>query len=103
MLTEDSRVKKVLAVLIVFFVVVLALVGALSVIPHAHGADFNHSKHPTCPIYQLNLHAFVAALVSFGCIVFFVLVWRLCRRGPDFIRFCFSFFNYLRAPPAFPS
>ena len=99
MLAEDSRVKKVLAVLIVFFVVILALVGALSVIPHAHGKDFDHSKHQSCPIYQFSLHAFgaVPTVFKITAIVFFLFY---LLRVQDSFSADFSYrFSFLRAPP----
>ncbi len=60
--TIKRIMKKVFAVLIVGCVVCLALIGALSVVPHTHGSDFDHSTHQSCPIYQLSLHPMHVAL-----------------------------------------
>jgi hypothetical protein len=52
--------KRTLSILAVVAVLFLGVVGALAVIPHAHGKDFDHSEHATCPIYQLSLQNFSA-------------------------------------------
>ena|SRR3989338_7537991 len=93
------RMKKLLAVLTVVFILFLGLIGALSVIPHAHGNDFDHSKHQSCPVYQFSLHAFGAILTVFKItpVVFFLFYFLRVR---DSFWQDFSYrFSFLRAPP----
>ncbi len=66
--------KKVLSVLLIGCVVILALMGALTVFPHMHGSDTDHSSHKTCPVYQLGLHSvdmMVFAVVGLAVIFLF--------------------------------
>jgi len=58
----EFKVKKAFVVLVIGCVLCFALIGALSVVPHTHGNDFNHSTHKTCPIYQFSLHPLQVAL-----------------------------------------
>jgi hypothetical protein len=50
-------------VLAVFLILTVALAGGLqaaSLLPHAHGNDFNHSAHSTCPVHQAQQGHFFA-------------------------------------------
>jgi hypothetical protein len=91
--------KKFFSILLVFSVVLLALLGALAVLPHAHPGDFNHSQHPACPVYQLALHAFDGLVLCWGllCLVF---VWTFFSTKKFLVLVsCFSSNISLRAPP----
>ena len=71
--------KKFLAGLAVAAVLVSAFLTGLSVLPHEHGGDFDHSNHKSCPVYQKSLHsddalcaplfaaAFFAVFAAFVC------------------------------------
>ncbi len=91
--------KKLLCVLSVVAVVALGIVGALAVVPHAHGNDFKHAQHESCPVYQMGLahcNAAFSAVISF--VFFAFIVWRktasaFCAEKSPF------FFAFLRAPP----
>ena len=92
--------NKFLIVLLVSCVVLLALLGALAVLPHAHGGDFNHATHQSCPVYQFSLHSVdfnfqAAALVA----VIFSLIFLKIREFAS-PRSIFFFTASLRAPPA---
>ncbi len=91
--------KRFLAVLTVVFILLLGMVGALSVIPHSHGNDFDHSKHQTCPVYQFGLHAFGATVAVFKITAIFLILFYLLNVGDSFpVDFSYRF-NSLRAPP----
>jgi len=92
-------VKKTLAVLLVCFVVLLALLGALSVLPHAHGNDFDHSTHKSCPVYQFSLHDSAAILVTFCFIVAGFFVGYLIPAQEFFLIQPSHRFASPRAPP----
>ncbi len=91
--------KKVLSVLLIGCVVILALMGVLTVFPHMHGSDTDHSSHKTCPVYQLGLHSvdmMVFAVVGLS-IIFFVEFLRQ-KKGLLSHHFCFTHLSS-RAPP----
>ena len=92
--------KKVLAVLLVCFVVMLALLGALSVFPHVHGNDFDHSAHKSCPVYQFSLHESGAIVVMFCFFVVPFFVGYLTRVKQRLSVQPSCPFAPLRAPPA---
>ncbi len=56
------RFKKIAVVLFTALFVSLTGTSALGIIPHVHGDDFDHSKHASCPIYQVSLHPIQVAL-----------------------------------------
>jgi hypothetical protein len=73
--------KKSPALFILFAVLFMGMVEALSLIPHTHGDDFNHSKHSACPIYQAGLHGLEAVTDSLCSAVLFSLVFFLLFFG----------------------
>ena len=92
--------KKSLALLAALSVFALGAVGALSVIPHVHGKDLNHSQHETCPVHQFghgNVHADVSHVSIL--VAFFLLCFLIELHKSSFVDFSRSF-AYLRAPPA---
>lgn len=94
-----ASMKKFLAVLTVVFILLLGMLGALSVIPHAHENDLDHSKHQSCPVYQFGLHAFGAALTVFEITAVFLILFYVLNIGDSFpIDFSYRF-HFLRAPP----
>ena len=70
--------KKSLAFLAILSVLVLGAVSALSVVPHAHGNDLDHSKHSSCPIYQISIHGFNAVINLFKAIVVLSVISFIC-------------------------
>ncbi len=91
--------KKFLAVVTIVFILFLGVVGALSVIPHAHGNDFDHSKHQNCPVYQFSLHAFGALLTVFKITTIVFFLFYLLRVRDSFSTDFSYRFSFLRAPP----
>ena len=92
--------RKLLAVLSIVAVLFLGIVGALAVVPHTHGNDYNHSKHENCPVYQFGVqkvHATEAAAVVFSLV--FVLQFILFQENHSFLGI-HHLFSYLRGPPA---
>jgi hypothetical protein len=91
--------KKLLTIAAIFAIVLLGITGALAVIPHAHGDDFDHSKHQTCPVYQAGLHA--PALALFGVVfsLFLAAASRYVSGEPLFFFFTRLTHTSLRAPP----
>lgn len=96
----EFKVKKAFVILVIGCVVCLALIGALSVVPHTHGNDFNHSTHQSCPIYQFSIHPLQVALQASGVVIatFFFLSYI------GFAEFLFHHTNLflttrLRSPP----
>lgn len=96
---KSPFLKKLLVVAAVTGVVALGVLGALAVVPHAHGHDYNHSSHEACPVHQaalLSVHAVVFAAVV---VVFAVLVSFRREHRLSFVRFSPDLFLRLRAPP----
>jgi len=92
--------KKSLAFLILLSVLSMGMAGALSIVPHTHGNDFDHSKHAACPIYQVGLHGLEAAISSFYSAVIFSLVFlHLILAHRPINTFPAQIFS-VRAPPA---
>jgi hypothetical protein len=75
------------------------LAGALSIVPHVHGQDTDHSEHQDCALYQLSLSHFEAEAVlgSLPACVFLALwsVFLRPRSSSSHVRF----FIPGRAPP----
>ena len=98
-LLKNYGVKKALSLVVILSVLFFGVVGALSVIPHVHGKDFNHSQHETCPVYQFgvsNVHADVSHSVVI--IVFFLFCFLIEIQKISAVVFSRSFAR-LRAPP----
>ncbi len=95
-----KNISKPLSVLAVLAVVLFGIGAGLSILPHVHGNDFDHSQHKSCPVYQIGLHStdIVSASV-FAFIVLFVLVFSVNEIfNSDFL--CpFLHYFHLRAPP----
>ena len=92
--------KKSLSILAIAAIVFLGVVGALAVVPHTHGNDFDHSKHATCPVYQFSLQGFNAVFTSFSiATVLFQFCYFVSLKKNSFLRSYLSFVSS-RAPPA---
>ena len=91
--------KKIFAMLVIAMTFSAVMVGALSVVPHVHGDDFDHSKHQTCPVYQQSLHDSDADVTaSFVLGISFLVVFASILLQ-NFRVFTCRFFLSLRAPP----
>ena len=62
--------KKLFSLFLIVALVFTGGMAALSVLPHAHGGDLDHSKHSTCPVHQISQIGFAAAAIVF--VSFFV-------------------------------
>ena len=69
------RGRRALCVLTIAAVVSLGIMGAISVIPHAHGKDRDNTAHGSCPICQFTAQGLSAATVAFNEVIaiFFAL------------------------------
>ena len=97
--TIPLSMKKTLSLVVVLSVLFFGVVGALSVIPHVHGKDFNHSQHETCPVYQFgvsNVHAdvsHVAVIITLFLFCFLIEIHKSLTIALS------RSFAHLRAPP----
>jgi len=91
--------KKFLAVFAVSAVLLASGLAGLSVLPHSHGNDFDHSQHKSCAVYQFSL-GHTDALASSATLIFtlFILL-RLFLPEMRISTQCFFQFHPLRAPP----
>ena len=92
--------RKALSVVVVSSVLFFGVVGALAVIPHVHGKDFNHSQHETCPVYQFgisNVHADVSHVSVIIALFLFCFLIKIQKRLPIFFSRSLA---HPRAPPA---
>ena len=92
--------KKTLSLLVVLSVLSFGAVGALSVVPHVHGKDFNHSQHETCPIYQFGVGNVHADAFFAGIVIALFLLCFLIQTQKSLVVFLSRSFACLRAPPA---
>ena len=91
--------KKTLSLIVVLSVLFFGVVGALSVIPHVHGKDFNHSQHETCPIYQFgisNVHSDVFHVDIIVALFLFCFLIEIQKSSAVIFSRSFA---HLRAPP----
>jgi hypothetical protein len=93
-------VKKFLALLIILLIFAFGAVGALSVVPHAHGNDFDHSQHSSCPIYQFSVHGFNAITSLFRAIVILLATFYIPFNKMSFSPIVYHPIILSRAPPA---
>ena len=91
--------KKILAGFVICAVVVLGILGALAIIPHAHGHDTDHSQHETCPVHQFNLIHTGATVTSVFALSFIFLAAYLEIIKKSFSYIVIRSFAFLRAPP----
>ena len=92
--------KKKLSLLLVLSVLFFGVVGALSVVPHVHSKDFNHSQHETCPVYQFgigNVHADVSHVAAIIVLFIFCFLIEIQKSLPVFFSRSSA---HSRAPPA---
>ena len=97
--TIPISMKKALSLVVILSVLFLGIVGALAVIPHVHGKDFNHSQHETCPVYQFgigNVHADVFHVDVIVALFLFCFLIEIQKILPVFFSRSFA---HLRAPP----
>ena len=97
--TMHSRMKKILSLVVVSSVLIFGLVGALSVIPHAHGKDLDHSQHQTCPVYQFGVSNVHGDVFHVATIVTIFLLCFLIEIQKSSTAFFSRSFAHLRAPP----
>ena len=98
-ISDMTRKQKFVAALAVAAMVCVAGVGALSVVPHVHGGDLDHSKHSTCPVYQFSLHSFQGVFEVFCLIAVFCFVRILAKPRFIFQSFATDPIARLRSPP----
>lgn len=91
--------KKTLSALIVLTVLSCSIIGALSVLPHVHGKDFNHSQHETCPVHQFGLSHVHADVFHVDAAIGLFLFCFLIEAPKAFVFFTPRIFARLRAPP----
>ena len=88
---------------LIFVLLVFAFQLGASVLPHAHGSDWNHATHPDCPLYQLSIHLISDHTPIF--LIFFALI--LCASFVQRCLFTIAGFGrhtyHLRAPPVMVS
>lgn len=96
---SGKPMKKVFSILLVAGVLCVGLTGALAVVPHVHGRDFNHSQHETCPVHQLSLHPLHLASVEAAFLVVFLAACFGRIFSAKVFPFVFHEFLFLRAPP----
>ena len=92
--------KKALSVLTILAIICLGVLGALAVLPHAHGNDLNHSHHKDCPVYQFGLDNVHADIVTINAVIaLFLFSYSLLfqKTLPIVVSGKISF---LRGPPA---
>ena len=88
-----------LVVLTVLGVLCLGILGALAVIPHAHGNDLNHSHHKDCPVYQFGLGHTVADVSVINAIVALLLFSYLIAFQKTLPIIVSGKISLLRGPP----
>jgi len=91
--------KFIKKIFLIFVLLVFAFQLGASVLPHAHGLDWNHATHPDCPLYQLSLllisdHVPIF-LILFALILCVLVISRNFLRIANFRRHAY----HLRAPP----
>ena len=70
------RMKRTLACLAIAGIFLSAGLFAFSVLPHSHGGDLDHSKHPNCPVHQFSLaHVHAAAAETIVLAALFIFLW----------------------------
>ena len=87
---------------LIFLIVVFALAGvasALTIVPHVHGNDFNHSKHHECPVYQAGKICLMAQLFIFAALFVFLVSRRYFFHETAFFNFVLTSLYFLRGPP----
>ena len=91
--------KKFLAVFAVCSVLLASGLAALSVLPHSHGNDLDHSSHKSCPVYQFGL-GHTDGMTSLTALVFvlFAVLYLVFSDKQAFSKPVFLF-HPLRAPP----
>ena len=91
--------KKKLSLLLVASILFFGVVGALAVVPHVHGKDFNHSQHETCPVYQFGIghvHADVFHVAVVAAFFLFCFLVEIQKSSPVFFSRSLA---HPRAPP----
>lgn len=96
-----SSRKKILTCLLAACVVLTGGLAALSLVPHTHGNDLDHSRHESCPIHQLSLGHSVAVQASPALVwaLTLVFLWLISSRATPFSDHRFTKSSG-RAPPA---
>ena len=92
--------KKLFALILIAALVFTGGLAALSVLPHTHGKDFDHSKHSTCPVYQVSLTGFAATAVVFAFFSIYLFSKRFFYFQASLLEFVSSYRVLLRGPPA---
>ena len=91
--------KKILSVFVVSSVLFLGIIGALSVVPHVHGKDSNHSQHETCPVHQFGVSNVHVDIFHTSIVVALFLLCLLIEIQRSSVVVFSRSFAYLRAPP----
>ncbi len=95
--------KKLFILFLTAATVSFGTMGALSLLPHSHGNDFNHAQHETCPVYQAGIAGKNFTATIFVWTIFLASALFIEKISPVFIYFKQPRFSPLRAPPAFSS
>lgn len=95
-----SSRKKILVCILAAFVLLGGGVAALSVVPHAHGDDLDHSQHKSCAVHLYGIGHVQAASSEAPILIFSLLLLWLVSTETGL----FSDHRFLsassRAPPA---
>lgn len=91
--------KKFLAVFAICSILLASGLAGLSVLPHAHGNDLDHSQHKSCAVYQFSLgHTdALTATIIFSLLLF--VAFRSFIPEAQLSSERFFHFHPLRAPP----
>ena len=99
-LNMKHSLRKIFAPVLVAGVIFAAFLGALSVLPHAHGDDLDHSSHKSCPVYQKGSQSSDAVLTVFQLFLAAAASAFILFHASDPVFFRTHDYAYLRAPPA---
>lgn len=94
-----ETMKKFLSGIFIVLFAAGSVVAGLNVLPHAHGQDFDHSQHKTCPVYQAGQAAFFAEEAVAQVLVFSLFVSFILFSKEKHSEFSPEIFSSLRAPP----
>lgn len=92
--------KKLTTIFIISAVLCMGVVGALALMPHAHGEDLDHSQHSSCAVHQFAQSGIQtdAAQGNFFIALFFVCYLLFLQKSSPVV---FSRLTQsLRGPPS---
>ena len=95
--------KRLLSILAIVAIFSLSIIAALSIIPHVHGDDLDHSHHESCPLHQFNLANPTGNFAIFEAITFlFFALFLISYYHDDSVSSNYTSIKFFssRAPPA---